>query len=223
MGLVLLTFPISAPTPSAASTEQAPIEAHANAASGFSINLYEKGDFASQRTPFWCIGASMQMMLNIIGLTDDDSRAGQERYMRVARSMGPSLRQVDHGDSAGGLRGAGSSGWARGLVELGAGRYEERAVESYDAAIRTAAYTLRATGRPVGLIVWRGAHAWVMSGFKASADPLWNADFRVTGVYIQDPWYPRGGEGGGTRNWPASSCLSYRSIRSGVPPHSFGG
>lgn len=161
----------------------------------YSINLYEEGDFASQRTKYWCIGASMQMMLNIIGLADDDSRAGQERYMRLARARGPSLRQVDHGQTAeaagGALRGAGSSGWARGLVELGAGGYREQAVDGYTEAVRDAAYALRRTGRPVGLIVWRGAHAWVMSGFTATADPLIDPDFRVTGVYVQDPWYPR--------------------------------
>jgi hypothetical protein len=160
----------------------------------FSINLYQDGDFASQRTAYWCIGASMQMMLNIVGLTDDDSRAGQERYMRLARSSGPSLQQVDHGqtDLAGGaLRGAGSSGWARGMVQLGAGGYRQQAVDGYDAALRAAAVALRRTGRPTGLIVWRGAHSWVMSGFTASADPLVDPDFRVTGVYIQDPWYPR--------------------------------
>lgn len=158
---------------------------------GFSMNLYEEGDFVSQKTPYWCIGASMQMMLNIIRATDDDSRASQERYMRVARSTGSSLRQVDHGQTAGGLRGAGSSGWARGLVASGAGGYAERAVDDFAAAVRAAASALRRTNRPVGLIVWRGAHAWVMTGFTATADPLAGPDYRITGVFVQDPWYPR--------------------------------
>jgi hypothetical protein len=159
----------------------------------FSINLYGKGDFVSQATQYWCIGASMQMMLNIIGETNDDSRAAQKRNMRVARSEGPDLRQVDHGqDAAGGaLRGAGSGGWATGLTTLGAEPYVERAVDGYGAAVRQAAYSLRTTGRPVGLIVWRGAHAWVVSGFTATGDPLTDPEYRVTGVYVQDPWYPR--------------------------------
>lgn len=54
-----------------------------------------------------------------------------------------------------------------------------------------AAYAQRKTGRPVGLIVWRGAHASVMSGFTATADPLTDPDYRVTGVYAQDSWFPR--------------------------------
>lgn len=198
--LLPLVAALALPTTAVAAAVPAPtptLAERAGAPSGeYAINLYEEGDFASQRTAYWCIGASMQMMLNIVGLTDDDdSRAGQERYMRLARARGPSLRQVDHGQTTeapgGALRGAGSSGWARGLVELGAGGYREQAVDDYTAALRDAAYALRRTGRPVGLIVWRGAHAWVMSGFTATADPMVDPDFRVTGVYVQDPWYPR--------------------------------
>ena len=210
-----VTAAVPAPTPTLAERQGAP-------SGEYSINLYEEGDFASQRTAYWCIGASMQMMLNIVGLTDDDdSRAGQERYMRLARARGPSLRQVDHDqttEAAGGtLRGAGSSGWARGLVELGAGGYREQAVDDYTAALRDAAYTLRRTGRPVGLIVWRGAHAWVMSGFTATADPLVDPDFRVTGVYVQDPWYPRISSIWGPGQEP-DSWISVKALKSDFLP-----
>jgi hypothetical protein len=53
-----------------------------------------------------------------------------------------------------------------------------------------AARAIRLTGKPVGLVVWRGAHAWVMSGFTATADPAHSDGFRVTRVVIADPWYP---------------------------------
>lgn len=178
----------------------------------FSINLYRKGDFVSQATPYWCIGASMQMMLNIIGVTDDDSRAAQEDNMLVARSQGDRRRTGEEqaAPAAGGsLRGAGSGGWARGLGALGGGAYRERAVDGYEAALRLAAGTLRKTGRPVGLIVWRGAHAWVMSGFTATADPLVDSDYLITGLYIQDPWYPRVSSIWG----PGQRPNSYISIR----------
>lgn len=71
----------------------------------YAVNLYENGNLVSQYTPYWCIGASMQMMLNIVGASDDRSRDAQERNMRVARSNGPTLRELDHGQNAGGLRG----------------------------------------------------------------------------------------------------------------------
>ena len=226
LGLVIaLGFPTTSAAGLAIEQSSVSSKGTTGAPAGFSMNLYEDGDFASQRTAYWCVGASMQMMLNIVGMTDDDSRAGQERYMRLARARGPSLRQVDHGqdaDAAGGaLRGAGSSGWARGLVELGAGAYRELAVDGYSAAIREAAAALRRTGKPVGLIVWRGAHAWVMSGFAATADPLVDPDFRVTGVYIQDPWYPRVSSIWGPGQKP-NSLISIKALKSDFLPRRAG-
>ena len=162
-------------------------------AAEWSILLADEDDFVSQYTEFWCIGASMQMMLGIAGVTDDESRAAQESYMRLARSTGRPISEIDHGDadSADQLQGAGSLGWARGLQQLGAGPYGEVAVADYDTAIRTAASALQTTRRPIGLIVWRGAHAWVMTGFTATSDPAINRDARITGVYVLDSWYPR--------------------------------
>ncbi len=219
LSLLVLSFALAAPDGALAATGPAartsPASTATAPADGFSINLYRKGDFVSQATPYWCIGASMQMMLNIVDVTDDDSRAAQEINMRAARSLGPALRQVDHGqgaDAAGGaLRGAGSGGWARGLVSLGAGNYTERAVDGYSTAVRVAAAALRATRRPVGLIVWRGAHAWVMTGFSATGDPLTDPEYRVTGVYLQDPWYPRvssiWGPGQKPNSWISAAAL----------------
>ena len=43
----------------------------------------------------------------------------------------------------------------------------------------------------LGLLVWSGRHAWVMSGFRATADPAFTDDFEVTHVYIEDPWAGR--------------------------------
>jgi hypothetical protein len=221
--VLVLALTVVAPSPSAAAVvpaSDAPGNPITSAPGDFSINLYRKGDFVSQYTPYWCIGASMQMMLNVTGVTNEDSRASQERYMRVARSMGPALRQVDHGqgtEAAGGLRGAGSGGWARGLVELGAGSYEEQALEGYDTAVRAAAHALRTANRPVGLIVWRGAHAWVMTGFTATADPLTDPEYRVTGVYIQDPWYPRVSSIWGPGQKP-NSWISIKALKSDFLP-----
>ena len=36
----------------------------------------------------------------------------------------------------------------------------------------------------------RGDHAWVMSGFQATADPAIASDFTVTAVYVEGPLYP---------------------------------
>ena len=51
-----------------------------------------------------------------------------------------------------------------------------------------AARAMESTGRPVGLLVWRGRHAWVMSGFKATKDPF-KAGARVTELSGLGHWW----------------------------------
>lgn len=149
----------------------------------FSMNLYRRGDFASQVTKIYCVPGAMQTMMNVMdrGATKA-SRAVQDRLYRLARRL-----------SSDRLRGQGAEpeGWARGLEQLGYGRFKVVAAASRDRAIEVAARAIRRTNRPVGLLVWRGAHAWVMTGFKATADPALTDEFRVTHVRIVDVWYPR--------------------------------
>ena len=45
--------------------------------------------------------------------------------------------------------------------------------------------------RPAGLLVWAGAHAWVVSGFRATGDPATDPGFDMSGVIVSDPWWPR--------------------------------
>jgi hypothetical protein len=87
--------------------------------------------------------------------------------------------------------GAEPEGWAKGLTQLGYGPYVVNVQPTRVAAIKAAARAIRLTGRPVGILAWRGAHSWVMSGFKATADPALTDTFKVTAVYIEDVWYPR--------------------------------
>jgi hypothetical protein len=89
-----------------------------------------------------------------------------------------------------GLHGLGISDWVELLNVRGYGPYRLARAETRAGAIHKAARAIRLTGRPAGLVVWRGAHAWVMSGFKATADPAYSDDFRVQQVFIEDPWYP---------------------------------
>lgn len=147
------------------------------------MNLYQRGDFTTQVTKIYCVPGAMQTMMNVMdrGATKA-SRAVQDRLYRLARRL-----------STDRLRGKGAepAGWARGLEHLGYGPYDVLVTGSRNAAVRAAARALRRTNRPVGLLVWRGAHAWVMTGFKATADPALTDKFRVTHVRIVDVWYPR--------------------------------
>ena len=77
------------------------------------------------------------------------------------------------------------------LETNGYGDYEIDRAPTLKRAIRMAAKAIRVTGRPAGLVVWRGAHAWVMSGFKATGDPAFSNDYKIEKAIVSDPWYPR--------------------------------
>ena len=128
----------------------------------------------------------MQMMLNMMRSRDDRSASTQLRLQKLARAWsGPSrngrIRQ-----------GASVRGWAMGLMLVGSGPYRVVGADTIDEALLTAARAMRKTARPVGLLVWRGRHAWVMSGFRATRDPL-VPGARVTQAIVEDPLYPYGG------------------------------
>ena len=135
-------------------------------------------------------------MVNVI----EDGRVrhaqGQRRLDRISRAL-----------SSDRLVGAGSepAGWAGTLGRLGYGPYEVVAKRTREQALKVAARALRLTGRPVGLLVWRGAHAWVMTGFEATGDPARTDDFRVTRVRVSDPWYPRPSAAWGRTRAPDSA------------------
>ena len=146
----------------------------------FSMDLYEKGDFVGEFRDIWCLPAAMQTMMNIMDAGADTTRATQQRLFDFTRAIAPAP------DGA-----AEPEAWAEGLTELGYGNFEVSIQPSIKAAIHLAAKQIRLTNRPVGLMTWRGAHSWVMSGFNANADPAQTDDFTVSAVRIEDVWYPR--------------------------------
>lgn len=147
----------------------------------FALSLYEEGDFVPQYTFDWCVGASIQMAHNLIVAERRTSRDDQEALWERAR-----------GHSVNSFNGANPLGWAAVLNDIGLGPYEVVSIADYDEALRTAAAAMRDTQRPVGLVMWRGRHAWVMSGFESMGDPAIHADFTVTGVRVLDPLFPHG-------------------------------
>jgi hypothetical protein len=148
----------------------------------FAMDLYRRGDFVSELAKVMCVPAAMQTSINIMSAHPDTSAKKQQSLYALARRLSPKTLKGD---------GAEPEGWARGLTQLGFGKYAVDVEPTRVAAIHVAARVLRLTGRPVGLLVWRGAHSWVMSGFKATADPALTDNFRVTDVFIEDVWYPR--------------------------------
>jgi len=151
----------------------------------FSINLYREGAFISQYTKYWCLPAAMQTMINMLAEGEPDtSRETQERLYWQARELSTETLRPNG-------KGAQPEGWANSLNAEGYGPYSVHVEPTLKEAVALAARQLRLTGKPVGLLTWRGAHSWSMSGFEATADPALTDDFEVTGVWIQDVWWPR--------------------------------
>jgi hypothetical protein len=156
------------------------------AARAHTVDLAARADFVAQTNFVQCVGASMQMMLNIIEPGRDRSARTQRKLQDLARDW--SGRRPDGRER----QGASVRGWAAGLNILGAGPYMLAGETTIEAALKTAAKAIAETGKPVGLLVWRGRHAWVMTGFQATADPLTTDGFRVTRAMVMDPLYPYG-------------------------------
>jgi hypothetical protein len=144
-------------------------------------NVYRTGAFVTQKTDQWCVGASSQMMLNLINGTNDTSYAGQATLMAYARA-----RELQPASEPG----ADPRGWANALTHAGAGTYKDQALASMDAALAYAAKRILLTGKPVGLAVGLGSHAWVMTGFGANHDPRLTSNYIVSSVYVSGPLYP---------------------------------
>jgi hypothetical protein len=147
-------------------------------------DLGKRSDFVAQTNLVQCVGASMQMMLNMLERGADRTATTQLRLQKLARAWsGPRLDRRER-------KGASVVGWAAGLNLVGAGPYVVVGTTTIEEALLTAAVAMRTTGKPVGLLMWRGRHAWVMSGFHATRDPL-KGDARVTAAIVEDPLYPR--------------------------------
>ena len=103
-----------------------------------------------------------------------------------------SARSLDRYTAGDGAKGSDPAGWAGALRVHGAGSgYHVVEKSTFMSAVRAAARALRRTGKPVGLLVGHGSHAWVMTGFRATADPGLTNAYSVTSVYILGPLYPR--------------------------------
>ena len=177
--------------------------------------------FASQLTDKDCAVAGTQMVLAILGLGDTSDAFQQEIKDRIGEWEA-------FEDSQNGGWGPAAVGLA--LADYGATGYEVRAYDSHTAALEASAVAISEFDKPVVLFPWWGAHTWVMTGYRADADPTLFDDAAISGAYILDPWHPRvssiwgASDGPGNfedlaeleRNWPAfQGPPGYESIGPG--------
>jgi hypothetical protein len=144
------------------------------------MSLYRYSAWSHQATNTWCIGASTQMMLNIVTGASDHSSTTQSAYMSYAFSHSQYVARV----------GAEVDGWANALTHVGLGAYSVAGYGTSYEAIKAAATRMRVTGAPVGLVVMEGHHAWVMAGFTSvGEDPSVSQNFAVTSVIVMASYY----------------------------------
>ena len=154
------------------------------AADRYRQDVARRGDFVAQTNFVQCVGASLQMMINMIEPGRDRTAREQLRLQKLARKLSPARTD-------GTIRqGASVRGWVKVLHREVDQPYRLVGADSLKGAVKMAARAIERTGAPVGLLVWRGRHAWVMSGFQ-STKPL-NEGGKVTSVTIYDPLYPYG-------------------------------
>jgi hypothetical protein len=177
--------------------------------------------FSSQLTDKDCAVAATQMVLTILGLGNPSPEFQQGIKDRIGEWEA-------FEDSQNGGWGPAAVGLA--LADYGATGYEVRAYDSYADALRASAVAITELDQPVVMFPWWGAHSWVMTGYRADADPTLFADAAISGAYVLDPWYPRvssiwgASDPPGTfedlaeleRNWPAfQGPPGYESIGPG--------
>jgi len=143
------------------------------------VDVYRNGVFTTQKTWLWCTAADVQIIRNIARHQTDHSRTNQERYFDWMRAHDRYRIPVTDGTDPG--------GWAAGLAHFVDARYRLVVSGSFDAALRSAVTNLRRTNLPVGITVAHGDHAWVLTGFTATADPATTTRFTVTSVRVVGP------------------------------------
>lgn len=169
--------PIASPDPTASPTP-APIRAPVDVQMLDDPAAY----FASEATDRWCAVAGTQMVLVILGHGDTSVDFQTEIAGRIGE-------WESWDDSHNG--GWGPAAVAQALAAYGEPGYEERAYASYTDALHDSAIAISTMNKPVVWFPWWGAHTWVMTGYRADADPTIFPDAVISGAYIQDPWYPR--------------------------------
>ena len=170
----LTAEPSASPTPSPTPLVRTPVDV--------AVVDDHEAVFTSQLTNDDCAVAATQMVLTILGLGNSSNGFQQQIKDRIGE-------WESWEDSHNG--GWGPAAVALALAAYGEPDYEIRAYSTYTDALRDSAIAITTMDKPVLMFPWWGAHTWVMTGFRADADPTLFDDAAISGAYILDPWYPR--------------------------------
>jgi hypothetical protein len=174
------------------------------------VNIVDDPDavFVSEARSDWCAVAGVQSVLAIHGLVDTSDDTQHEIASRVHEWEA-------YSDSHNGEWGP--AAMALALEAYGAPGYEVRAFETMTGALRDAAVAIEKTHSPAILLAWRGAHTWVMTGYRGDGDPAIFKYAKISGAYIIDPWYPRLSSIWGYSN-PPGTLTKFEELRENILP-----
>ena len=160
------------------------------------VDLYRAGTFTTQKSWLWCTAAGVQIVRNIVKRQSDHSTTNQRRYFEWMREH----NRYDLPESAG----VDPAGWTAGLRHFVDGRYRLVVSRTFDEALRSAVKRLRQTNLPVAITVSHGGHGWILTGFRATADPAVTSSFRA----IRNVEEQRGSAPGGRTDCARASIRS---------------
>jgi hypothetical protein len=146
------------------------------------FNLYREAAFVTQKRFTWCVAAAVQMMVNLVRNHTDRTVRTQARMIEYAQRWDNGPYGEDGGTDV--------TGWIAALRHFGAGRYRVVGSNTAAGALRIAATAIRQTGRPAGLLVMEGRHAWVIHGFESRTDPARDTRASIRAVRVSGPLYP---------------------------------
>ena len=175
--------PTASPSPSP-SPSATPRPSPTPSAGPVDINLARNGKavFSSQITKEMCAPAGLTGALATLGLV----KASNAVQRKIESRIGAWTTRADSHNG-----GWGPLAMTKALAAYGAPGYVVRTFPNRAAALRAAGIALSAMHEPVLLLAWRGAHTWVMTGYRATGDLATNPKASFKGAYIVDPWYPR--------------------------------
>ncbi len=193
--------PTPSPTPEPAPSPTAPPPSLAPR----SMNVFVAAGFRFQ-DPNWaaCTSTSVRTMLNLVAMRSvggdrfrwRPTNSGAVRDAILAWEHKHDTMSGGYGSDPHGWRNAlNFYGWGAGALLAGSRVYDDFSYSSYDSAVKAVVRALVATGKPVGILARRGAHAQMITGYyglvgdpfaKNEAGAYLN-NFSVSGFYLSDP------------------------------------
>ena len=142
------------------------------------VVLYRAGAVVRQYTGYWCVPASAQTMINLVNGSAVRSLSFQ-KFLADRIRLNNRYRYRTRGNDVGGWT------WALNRRIPGAS-YAVRTFTTRTVAVRAMVNAIDRTGRPVGIVVDAGTHAWVVLGYRATvaADTQTRS---IQGLYVYGP------------------------------------